>query len=139
MRRFAIALVVSCVLGICSAGSADAVGFYVVGKEDCQCSPLVARGIVPDTLNKLKEAFFFPQVGVVLENFASEVRAMLYQAGSRPTLAEEADTTEEPKSPTVKDTKEKKKEVKKRVTKMKPAKKKLPEKKKRVPQPPRAM
>jgi hypothetical protein len=88
MRSIFIAVVSICV-ATALMGNAFAVGLYVVGKEDCDCSPLVAQGIVPDTLNKLKEAFLFPQMASVLDRIGQEVRAML--AGFGPTSAEAAE------------------------------------------------
>ncbi len=66
-------------------GNSQAVGLYVVGKEDCDCSPLVARGIVPDTLNKLKEAFVLPQMIQALDWIALEIKGMVANLGPAPS------------------------------------------------------
>jgi hypothetical protein len=83
MRSFTIAIICTCVF-LALVGSSHAVGLYVVGKEECNCSPLVARGIVPDTLNQLTEALWFPQVAVALDRIAVELKAMLASVGPQP-------------------------------------------------------
>ncbi|HMK33798.1 MAG TPA: hypothetical protein VK463_01940 [Desulfomonilaceae bacterium] len=148
MRSISIALVSIC-LAAALVGNSYAVGLYVVGKEDCDCSPLVARGIVPDTLNKMKEAFLFPQIAEVLDRIGIEVKAML--AGLGPAPAEAAETpaiteqtegkakTEMEKAPA----KEEKPAVEKPAKHKKPTAelKKVEKKKtkKKVKMPPRAM
>jgi hypothetical protein len=150
MRSFVIAVVAIC-LATALMGNAFAVGLYVVGKEDCDCSPLVAKGIVPDTVNKLTEALLFPQIAAVLDQIGQQVRAML--AGFGPTSAEAA----EPPAMTEQTTDGKEKtEVEKTPAKEekpaveKPAKSKKPtaqlkgiqkkkKAKKKVKMPPRAM
>lgn len=120
----AIALVVAAVGVQCSW----AVGFDVVGKEKCECGPLVSRGIIPDTLNKLKEALFLDKLASVLDWIAADGGALMAQVGPsshrevRETVYPTADTgvvKEEKKAPS------------------KPAKKRV--KKRRVKIPPRAM
>jgi hypothetical protein len=80
-------------------GSAQAVGLYVVGKEDCNCSPLTAGGIVPDTLNKVYLALLIPEISGVLDKVAIELKGMFDQIG-KPPSAEAAviSETPEPKS-----------------------------------------
>ncbi len=80
--RAALIAALCIVLAAVFAGQSHAVGLYVVGKEDCDCSPLVAKGIVPDTLNKLKEAFLIPHLAYALDKLAQEIQAMLVSAGA---------------------------------------------------------
>jgi hypothetical protein len=98
MRSFVIAVVAFC-LATAVAGNSFAVGLYVVGKEECDCSPLVAKGIVPDTVNKLSEAFLFPQIAAALDQAGKEVRGML--AGFGPTSAEAAEPSVTPEQAAV--------------------------------------
>ncbi|MDQ7781294.1 MAG: hypothetical protein RDU20_00350 [Desulfomonilaceae bacterium] len=81
MRYLAIAAVLSLLVLAAMSESARAVGYDVAGKEKCVCSPLVARGIYPDTLNNLKEALVLPQLGFIVERAAQEVKAILGQFG----------------------------------------------------------
>lgn len=143
MRSLIVALAVCTMFLFFLAGRAQAVGFDVVGKEDCKCSPLVARGIVPDTLNKLKEAFVFPSLFVVVERMAGEIRAIVGQFGVKPMAAVqpplpapslEKKTEAKEKPVEMKPLKEKPKDKKKKTAKKKPG-----SKKKRIKQPPRAM
>ncbi|AFM26331.1 hypothetical protein [Desulfomonile tiedjei] len=67
-------------------GSAQAVGLYTVGKEDCNCSPLTANGIVPDTLNKMYLALLIPEISGVLDKVAIELKGMFDQIGKPPTV-----------------------------------------------------
>lgn len=142
MRSIVVAAVVCVLLVGLVPGSVGAVGLYAVGKEDCNCSPLVARGVIPDTLNKLQEAVAFPQIAMALDNVAVQVKGLLEQSGATATasLSESPGAPEE--EPAVKEKEEKKlekvPEVKKRKTHAKAVKAK-PKKKKRVTQPPRAM
>jgi len=69
-------------------GTASAVGLYVAGKEECKCSTLVARGIVPDALNKLTEIPVWAALSVVAEKVAVELRSMLAQFGTESSLRE---------------------------------------------------
>ncbi len=142
MRSLIVALAVCTMFLSALAGRAQAVGFNVVGKEDCKCSPLVARGIVPDTLNNLKEAFVFPSLFVVVERMAGEIKAIVSQFGVKPMAAVEPPIA----APSV----EKKTEVKEEPIELKPLKEKHKKKKKsakkkpagkkgRIKQPPRAM
>ncbi len=67
------------------APPANAVGLYAVGKEQISCSPLVARGIVPDTWNKLSEALLVSQISWAIDRLAVEMKTMLSQFGAPPT------------------------------------------------------
>jgi protoporphyrinogen oxidase len=141
MRSFVVAAALCAFLGALVPGTVGAVGLYVVGKEDCDCSPLVARGIYPDTLNKIQEAVAFPQIALALDRVAVELRGMLDQGGGTTTasLSEQPGVSEE--VPEIREKEEKRLEkapaVKKPRTHAKVDKK--PKKKKRVTQPPRAM
>jgi hypothetical protein len=118
----------------------------VVGKECPDCSPLVARGIYPDSLNVIKEAFVLPQLVAALDQVAVEVRTAVLQIGAPPTSAY-AETQEEtaPEKPAV----EKPSPKSERPVVEKPSKQKksitplkrddTKKKKKRVTMPPRAM
>ncbi len=147
MRRILIA-VLSIVLVAAWLGQSQAVGLYVVGKEDCNCSPLVARGIVPDTLNLLTDALLFPHIAVALDKVALEIQSVLsgLTAPAVTTVAEareettEADTiTSDAEKATPKVDKPAAQAPEKKVTT--PAKKKTAKvkKKKRVRQPPKTM
>ena len=81
MRSSSFVLAVSFVLAIGLATNCLAVGVTVAGKEECKCSPLVAKGIVPDTLNNLKLAFTFPAVGKIVNGIVGHFKAMLGQFG----------------------------------------------------------
>ncbi len=148
MRSIVIAAAICVAMATVWSGSAQAVGLYVVGKEDCNCSSLTARGIVPDPLNKMTEALLLPQFAEVLDRIALEIKGMLDQVG-RPPVAEtaavapEAEVTKEKPSVEEKPAKEEKAAVEK-----KPGKKekkaglqatKEKKKKKRVKMPSRVM
>jgi hypothetical protein len=148
MRSFTIALVICLFSAVSLTGNAGAVGLQALGKEECACDPLIARGIVPDTLNKLKLAFVFPEFGIALDRFAVDVKAILGQFGLtnwRPEAAEQV-AKAEPTEKAVDKAKKKKEEgaqatEPKRKKKKKVAKKhhKKPAKKKRVKMPTRAL
>ncbi|MGO9570199.1 MAG: hypothetical protein ACLP5H_21935 [Desulfomonilaceae bacterium] len=89
MRSLIIAVVVTIALAAAYVGNVHAVGLYAVGKEECNCSPLVARGIIPDPLNKLHEALMFPQLAVILDKIAMGIKDMVGQVGTTPTAAPE--------------------------------------------------
>jgi hypothetical protein len=149
MRSFVIAVAAIC-LATALMGNAFAVGLYVVGKEECDCSPLVAQGIVPDTLNKLKEAFLFPQIAAVLDRVGQEVRAVLSgfgptsaQAAEPPTVTEQTDgkekaAVEKPPAKEEKPAVEKPAKSKKPTAKLKGIEKKK-KKEKKVKKPPTVM
>lgn len=143
MRLPAVTVVVCAIFLGALAEHAGAAGFYVVGKEDCKCSPLVARGIVPDTLNKLKEAFVFPSLVVVVERVAGEIKSIVSQFGVKPmasvappvpsgSLEKKTEAKEKPVLVTPLKEKKKKKSLKKKSTKKS-------SKRRRIKQPPRAM
>ncbi len=149
MRSLFIAVVSFCVL-FATLGTSHAVGLYVVGKEDCNCSPLTERGIVPDTLNTLKEAFVLPQLVAALDRIGIEVKNFISSIGAPPAHAAEPEKTPEvtngDKDKPVVDTppaKEEKPAAEVKPTKTKQASqvKKASDKpkKKRVRVPPRAM
>ena len=81
MRYRILATVLSVlVMGLMSE-AAMATGYDVAGKEKCVCSPLTERGVVPDTLNNLKEVLIFPKLGFLAERLALEIKAILGQFG----------------------------------------------------------
>jgi len=87
MRSFIIAVMVTIALAAACVGNVYAVGVYAVGKEDRNCSPLVARGIIPDPLNKLHEVLLFPQLAMILDKIAVGIKDMVSQVGMPPTAA----------------------------------------------------
>jgi len=89
MRSFIIAVLVTIALAAACVGNVHAVGLYAVGKEDRNCSPLVARGIIPDPLNKLHEVLLFPQLAMILDKIAIGIKDMVGQAGGPAALAPE--------------------------------------------------
>jgi hypothetical protein len=148
MRSVVIIGVMVCLLAGAFAGSANAVGYYVVGKEDCRCSSLVQRGVVPDTVNKLQEAFVFPRVADWLESIGMDMRGFFAQFGEAPPVhvAEAAPAKEEPSVAKEKPAAEKKpeaevkkEEVKKEHKARAEVKSKKHKAKKRVKVPSRAM
>ncbi|MFH0823668.1 MAG: hypothetical protein V2B18_13040 [Pseudomonadota bacterium] len=64
---------------VLQASGASAVGVYTPGKEQCNCSPMVARGVYPDTLNLLHEAFVFPSINNTIDRIAVEVKSLISQ------------------------------------------------------------
>jgi hypothetical protein len=81
MRRFFLVVGIWVLLMSSVIGDAAAVGLYVVGKEECKCSPLVAAGILPDTWNKLKEATGWRFIAAVVDRVAVEIKTVLGQFG----------------------------------------------------------
>ncbi|MBI4963992.1 MAG: hypothetical protein HY913_12005 [Desulfomonile tiedjei] len=143
MRSFLIAAAVCIVLAASFPGKSDAVGLYAVGKEGCKCSPLVARGIIPDPLNQLSEAFAFSQIAVALDRVAVGIKGMADQLEAPAVAALPDSPTPEEDVPALKEKEEKEAKpaaVKKKTTKTAKAKaKKKVYKKKRVPVPTRAL
>lgn len=150
MRSFVIAAAVCVALATVWIGNAQAVGLYVVGKEDCSCSPLTARGIAPDTLNKLHEAFLVSHIAAALDKMAVELKGMFDQFGKPPVTeasAVPAETPETKEKPAVeeKPVKEKKPAIEKKSGKkdkkagIQSAKVDKSKKKKRVKMPSRVM
>lgn len=81
MRYLVVATVLSVLAVAGGLESVRAVGYDIAGKEKCVYSPLVARGVIPDTLNNIKEALVFPRLGFLAERLASEIKAILGQFG----------------------------------------------------------
>ncbi len=141
MRSVVAAGAVCLLVAWALAGNAVAVGLQAVGKEPCNCDPLVARGIVPDPVNKLKSAFDFQQISIALDRLALDVKTALSQFGSgapsngAPELTAKAEPPQrvtEKLPPEVKPPGKPAKKVAKKL-------KKKPTAKKRVKKPPRAM
>ncbi len=120
--RYIIVLTVVFALTAPFLGNAGAAGLVARGAEQSECSSLVARGIIPDPLNRLADMLYFPQVASALDSVAVEVRSMLARPNEEATVEPE----EEAKEPKEKSSLEEKPE--------KPAKEAIrhPEKKKRV-------
>lgn len=97
MKSLVMTLVMTVAFACVFAPQAEAVGLYAVGKEQISCSPLVARGIVPDTWNKLGEALLVPQISWALDKLAVEMKTMLGQFGAPPvtSVAETASVSKE--------------------------------------------
>ncbi len=93
MRSCLIAGMLCFVLAFACAADSQAAGVYAVGKEECNCSSLVARGIIPDSLNKLKEAIFFPELSLAVQNLAEEFRSALIHLAPKPAAASLADAS----------------------------------------------
>lgn len=116
MRYVVVAGAIALVVAVVGVQYSWAVGFDVVGKEKCECGPLVSRGIIPDTLNKLKEALLLDKLAALLDWAAADTGALIAQVG--PSGQEEVPETvkEEKKAPS----KPSKKRVKKRRVKIPP-------------------
>ncbi len=106
MRYFIVFAVVFAVFAF-FLGNAGAAGLVVMGHEPCDCPSLVARGIIPDPLNKLADMLYFPQVASALDCVAVEVRSMLTPVETESTVEPE----EEAKEPKEKSTLEEKPET----------------------------
>jgi len=91
--RYFIVLVVFVVSTI-FLGNAVAAGLVAVGHEPRDCSSLVARGIIPDPLNRLADMLYFPQVASALDSVAVEVRSMLTSAETESTVEPEEEAKE---------------------------------------------
>lgn len=144
MRSLLIAAAVCIVLAAGFPVKADAVGLYAVGKEGCKCSPLVARGIVPDPLNQLSEVLAFSQIAWALDQLAVGIKDVVSQTEGPAMAALPESPLPEEEVPALKEKEEKeekapaiKKPTAKRTAKAK-AKKRV-HKKKRVPVPTRSM
>jgi hypothetical protein len=98
--RFVVVAIVALALVTGLSGFAGAAGYQVVGKEDCNCSPLVARGIYPDTLNKLHQAVYFPTVIAAVDQVAMDLKSVVthFVVGGVPEEQESASSTEETKA-----------------------------------------
>lgn len=120
MRSLLIAVVTATIVGVIVPMNAGAVGYYRVGEQPV-CSQLVARGLVPDTINQLTEAFPLQYLVSALDSVAVDVRTFIEQAGQKPgveiaaaapTKSEAAAEIEQPPAkPTPKTTKVQKKPV----------------------------
>jgi hypothetical protein len=102
MRSLIIAVVVTFALAAAGVGQVHAVGLYVVGKEECNCSALVAKGIIPDTLNKLQEALLLPQLAMVLDKLAVGIKDMVIQTEGPSAVESEEAIKEGEKAPELK-------------------------------------
>ena len=92
MRSLVVAMMcVALVAGV--YGTAHSVGYKVVGKEDVVCSPLVARGVIPDSLNLFVEAVRFPKLAQAVDGLAVEIRSFADQFAAPPE-SEVAETSE---------------------------------------------
>jgi len=142
MRSFLIATAVCVVLAAAFPVKSDAVGLYVVGKEESKCSPLVARGVIPDPLNQLSDAFAFSKIALALDRLAVGIKDMIGEAEGPAMAAIPESPTPEQEVPAVKEKEEKeaKPAIKKKpITKAKVKPKKQLRKKPRVPQPSRVL
>ncbi|MCL5125449.1 MAG: hypothetical protein M1511_13330 [Deltaproteobacteria bacterium] len=87
MRYFLVSLL--CVAALFAFYSNSmAVGVYTPGKELCDCSPFVQRGVIPDTWNKLTQALLIPQICWAIDRFTIEAKAVINQFGQPPETAE---------------------------------------------------
>ncbi len=84
MRYIFVSLLLVAALFAFSSNS-SAVGVYIPGKETCDCSPLVQRGVIPDTWNKLTEALLIPQISWAIDRLTLEAKAVISQFGQPPT------------------------------------------------------
>jgi outer membrane biosynthesis protein TonB len=142
MRHIIVVAVVFALMAL-FLGNAGAAGMVVRGQEPCDCPSLIARGIIPDPLNRLADLLYVPQVASALDSVAVEVRSMLTQPSEEATVEPE----EAAKEPKEKSTLEEKPEKPAKETIRRPAKKKTVaqskkpshKKKKRVKVPSRAM
>jgi outer membrane biosynthesis protein TonB len=91
--RYFIVLVVS-VVSTVFLGNAGAAGLVAMGSEPSDCSPLIARGIIPDPLNRLADMLYFPQVASALDSVAVEVRSMLTPVETESTVEPEEEAKE---------------------------------------------
>jgi hypothetical protein len=103
MRSFIIAVLVTIALAAACVGNVHAVGLYAVGKEECNCSPLVARGIIPDPLNKLHEALLLPHLAMVLDKIAMGIRDMVGQTSGPYAVAPEEEIKRGEEAPELKE------------------------------------
>jgi hypothetical protein len=112
MRSTLFCLAVVCALSAMMAGSVLAVGMVSVGEGKCDCPSLVAKGVVPDTINRLKETLVFMKLAPVLDRIAGEIKAMLGQFGARAKHEWAQKEVSPPKPKAKKPKKKKKKRVK---------------------------
>ena len=98
--RFLVVAIVALALVPGFIGTAGAAGYQVVGKEACDCSPLVARGVYPDTLNKLHQAVYFPTVIAAVDQVAMDLKSVVthFVVGSPAESQESTPSAEEIKT-----------------------------------------
>ena len=84
MRYLLVSLLCVAALFAFSSNSL-AVGVYTPGLERCDCSPLVQRGVIPDTWNKLTEALLIPQISWAIDRLTIEAKAVISQFGQPPS------------------------------------------------------
>ena len=142
MRYIIVLAVVFALTALC-LGNAVAAGLVPRGSEPADCSPLVARGIIPDPLNRLADMLYFPQVASALDSVAVEVRSMLARPSEEAAVEPEAEVKEPKEKSSLEEKPEapakeaiRPSEKKKRVAQ---SKKPSQKKKKRVKMPGRAM
>jgi hypothetical protein len=97
--RFLVVAIVTLALVPGLIGTARSAGYQVVGKEDCDCSSLVARGVYPDTLNKLHQAVYFPTVISAVDRVAMDLKSVVTHLAASPAAEPQESTlpTEETK------------------------------------------
>lgn len=83
--RFFVVAIVTLALVPALVGTAFPAGYQVVGKEPCDCSSLVARGIYPDTLNKLHDAVYFPTVLAAVDHVAMDLKSVVTHLAAAPS------------------------------------------------------
>ncbi len=76
-------LAVAALFAFCS--SSLAVGVYTPGQEKGDCCPLVQRGVIPDTWNKLTLALLIPQISWAIDKLAVEAKVVISQFGQPPS------------------------------------------------------
>ena len=92
--RYFIVLAVVFAVSTLSLGNAGAAGLVAMGSEPCDCPSLIARGIIPDPLNRLADMLYFPQVASALDSVAVEVRSMLTSVETESTVEPEEEAKE---------------------------------------------
>jgi len=142
MRHIIVLSVVFALMAL-FLGNAGAAGLVAMGKEPCDCPSLVARGIIPDPLNRLADMLYFPQVASALDSVAVEVRSMLAQPDEGATVEPEEEAKEPKEKSTIEEKPEKpaKEAIRPSAKKKAVAQSKKPtqKKKKRVKMPSRTM
>jgi hypothetical protein len=93
--RFLVVAIVTLALVPGLVGTACSAGYQVVGKEDCDCSSLVARGVYPDTLNKLHQAVYFPTVISAVDRVAMDLKSVVIHLAAGPAAEPQESTVQE--------------------------------------------
>ncbi|MGC8657722.1 MAG: hypothetical protein ACP5U1_01485 [Desulfomonilaceae bacterium] len=93
MRYFLVSLLCVAAMFAFSSNSM-AVGVYTPGHEQCDCSPLIQRGVIPDTWNKLTQALLIPQICWAIDRLTIEAKAVINQFGEPPETAQVSATSE---------------------------------------------